>query len=184
MIPRVIFPLGFPESSLGKPERRGHRGRAAEDGEAGSGHFRGPDRGPRPYAGRAERGVAAFPSGGTRAWARARRPPLLPPPLARSFPPHNPHPRRGRGRGPAQGAPSSRSASPADPGLFPPLAWGGENAPSGTPTAGVSGPSTAAGEGSQKGPEPPASRTRFPPHSVAAQTAEDEGFILFGETLL
>lgn len=42
--------LGLPESSLGKPERRGHRGRAAEEGEAGSGHFRGPDLGPRPYA--------------------------------------------------------------------------------------------------------------------------------------
>lgn len=37
--------LGLPESSLGKPERgghgRGHRERAAVEGEAGGGHFRG-----------------------------------------------------------------------------------------------------------------------------------------------
>ena len=65
--------LGLPESSLEKPERRGHRERAAEEGEAGNGHFRGPDLGPRPYAGRAEQGVAALPFG--REWSLGPSPP-------------------------------------------------------------------------------------------------------------
>ena len=42
----------------------------------------------------------------------------------------------------------------------------------------------AEGEGAGKGLGAHAPRTRFPPQSVAAQTAEDEGFILFSETLL
>ena len=136
-----------------------------------------------------------FPSGGNGAWARARRT-LLPPPLAPSFPPRDPDSRQGRGRGsdrgptpsgcwgPRPGRPQQPLRLPSRPGaVFPPLAQGGRNAPSGMQAAGVSRLSTAAGERPQKGPEPRASRMRFPPHSVAAQTAKDEGFILFSETL-
>lgn len=163
---RLLPPLAFQkvllESLNAEATGRGHRERAAEEGDTGSGHLQDRCLGPRPYAPRAEQVAVAFPFpqgpslGPGSAWL------LFPNPQLAWLPPG-----RGGGRGRSLGSTPrggcgppttlrsgrlrcpSACASPLDARLCVPSTstGSGENAPSGT---GLSGPSTGS-EGGDRG---------------------------------